>query len=53
MESLIKNLLKLARLDAGAITLEKSLHPIGRFLKEVVSSFAARAELEAAGIPLH
>ena len=46
MESLIQNLLKLARLDAGAITLEKSLHPIGSFLDEIVSSFGARAELE-------
>ena len=46
MESLIQNLLKLARLDAGAITLEKDLHPAGCFLEGIVSSFGARAELE-------
>lgn len=53
MESLIQNLLKLARLDAGAITLEKGLHPVGRFLEEIVSSFAARAGLEGKTISVH
>ena len=35
MESLIQNLLKLARLDAGAITLEKDLHPAAAFWTEL------------------
>lgn len=53
MESLIQSLLKLARLDAGAIILEKNLHSVGCFLEEVVSSFVARAELEGKTIGVH
>lgn len=46
MEVLIQNLLKLARLDAGAIVLEKENHNVKEFLEEAIKGFGTRAELE-------
>ncbi len=46
MEVLIQNLLKLARLDAGAIELEKENHNIKEFMEEVIEGFRTRAEVE-------
>ncbi len=46
MEVLIQNLLKLARLDAGAIELEKGNHNVKEFLEEAIKGFDTRAELE-------
>lgn len=46
MESLIQNLLKLARLDAGAMELEKSFQPVRTFLEECAAPFATRAGQE-------
>lgn len=47
MEELIQNLLKLARLDAGAILLEKQPVCLKDFLQSVVERFSVRAEVEA------
>ncbi len=46
MENLIQNLLKLAKLDAGSIELEKSTHNLKEFLEESIKGFRTRAELE-------
>jgi signal transduction histidine kinase len=46
MEVLIQNLLKLARLDAGTIELERRNHNVKEFLGEAIKGFGTRAELE-------
>jgi len=46
MESLIQNLLKLARLDAGAIQLERQDHPLSVLLTDAAGRFSARAAAE-------
>ncbi len=46
MEELVKNLLKLTRLDAGAIVFEKHNENIADIMGEVKSRFACRTELE-------
>jgi len=46
IESLILNLLKLARLDAGSIQLEMSEQNLKGFLEEVVKGFSTRAKME-------
>ena len=46
MEKLVKNLLKLTRLDAGAIVFEKHNENIADIMGEVKSRFSCRAELE-------
>ncbi|MCR4434967.1 MAG: HAMP domain-containing sensor histidine kinase [Clostridiales bacterium] len=53
MESLIQNLLKLAKLDAGSIKLEKNAHNLKEFLEEAIKGFRTRAELEGKAILLH
>ena len=50
MESLIQSLLKLARLDAGTVELKKSVCEIGKFLKECLEPFFARADREGKNI---
>lgn len=52
MENLIQNLLKLARLDAGTIELEKDTRNIHVFLEECTSHFTTRAEQEGKSITL-
>lgn len=52
MENLIQNLLKLAKLDAGSIELEKSTHNLKEFLEESIKGFRTRAELESKSIHL-
>lgn len=52
MEDLIQNLLKLARLDAGVIELEKRKHSVKAFLAESLRRFSTRAELEDKSIVL-
>lgn len=52
MEELVKNLLKLTRLDAGAIVFEKRNENIADILSEVKSRFSCRAELEKKEIRL-
>jgi signal transduction histidine kinase len=46
MENLIRNLLKLARLDADAIPLEKKKLNFKKLLEELAEEFYTRAELE-------
>ncbi len=46
MEDLIQNLLKLARLDAGVIELERRNHPLQEFLLKTVHRFSTQAEVE-------
>jgi signal transduction histidine kinase len=46
METLIQNLLKLAKLDAGTIEIEKSTHNLNNFLEKCVELFRTRAHLE-------
>lgn len=46
METLIQNLLKITRLDAGAITLRPSLTPIQSMMTGIRRSFEVRAEFE-------
>jgi signal transduction histidine kinase len=46
MEDLIQNLLKLAKLDAGAIELEMKKHRLKDFLKKCFGAFITRAEIE-------
>lgn len=53
MEKLIQNLLKLTRLDAGTIELEKSICNIRNFLKDCTAPFTTRAEQEGKTIILH
>lgn len=52
MEILIQNLLKLARLDVGAIELKKRKQNLKVFLDEVIKGFRTRAELEDKAILL-
>jgi signal transduction histidine kinase len=52
MESLILNLLKLARLDAGAIELEKRKRNLSDLLSDCLSSFQTRAETEGKTLSL-
>ncbi|MGI5876410.1 MAG: sensor histidine kinase [Dethiobacteria bacterium] len=53
IESLILNLLKLARLDAGSIQLEISEQNIKEFLEEVVRGFSTRAKVEGKELTLN
>lgn len=46
MEYLIQNLLKLARLDAGAIALEKRPLQMAAFLRDTLEGLSVRAEVE-------
>jgi signal transduction histidine kinase len=52
METLIQSLLKLARLDAGTITLDKKILPLHDFLNQCVAAFATRAQMEGKTIVL-
>ncbi len=52
MENLIQNLLKLARLDAGTIELEKAVFSLQSFLEKCIGSFATRAAQEGKSITL-
>jgi signal transduction histidine kinase len=52
MEVLIQNLLRLARLDAGTVELERSACNLRDFLESCISSFTTRAEQEGKGISL-
>jgi signal transduction histidine kinase len=52
MENLIQNLLKLARLDAGTIELEKAVFSLQSFLEKCIGSFATRAGQEGKSIIL-
>ena len=52
MESLIQNLLKLAKLDAGAIDPEKKLYRLKDFLEKCLCAFITRAEMEGKSINL-
>lgn len=52
METLVQNLLKITKLDAGMIVLEKSMENISDFAKEVRDSFAFRAAQEGKEIML-
>lgn len=53
MESLIQNLLKLAKLDAGSIELERNMHNLKAFLEEALKGFRTRADLEGKAILLY
>ncbi len=46
METLIQNLLKLARLDSGSIVLDKKRNQLKRFIEELVDGFGMRAKSE-------
>lgn len=46
METLVKNLLKLTRLDAGAVVFEKHPENIADIMDELRQRFACRAEME-------
>ena len=46
MESLVQNLLKMARLDAGAITLEQAPENIAELLEHIKGQYSFRAEQE-------
>jgi signal transduction histidine kinase len=52
MENLIQNLLKLARLDAGTITLEKRNCPLRDLMEKAVSRFTTRADIENKSVTL-
>lgn len=52
MENLIQSLLKLAKLDAGTIRLEKSGQNLKVFLEKCLGAFMTRAKLEKKGISL-
>jgi signal transduction histidine kinase len=52
MEMLIQNLLKLARLDAGAIVLEKRGLRLKEFLESTLERFSVRAEVEGKALRL-
>lgn len=52
METLIQNLLKLARLDADSISLEKKTQNLKEFLEETTKGFRTRADLEGKSILL-
>lgn len=46
METLVQNLLKIARLDAGSITLEKTEENVAELMRDVELHFAYRADQE-------
>lgn len=46
METLVQNLLKIARLDAGAITIEKSRENVADMMRDIELHFAYRAGCE-------
>lgn len=46
IEVLIQNLLKLAKLDANSIQLDKKQHNLKAFLGDIISGFHTRAEIE-------
>lgn len=52
METLTKNLLKLARLDVGLIDIEKRTHIVKVFLEDCLKGFRTRADLEGKLITL-
>ena len=52
MESLVQNLLKIARLDAGALTLEQSPENISELLEHIKGQYSFRAEQEGKEIGL-
>lgn len=52
METMIQNLLKIARFDAEAIELDKATYDLRSFLENVISGFLTRAELEKKTISL-
>lgn len=52
MGNLVQNLLKLARLDAGTIELEKDVFSLQSFLEKCIGSFATRAAQEGKSITL-
>lgn len=52
METLIQSLLKLARLDAGTITLNKKSLSLHDFLKQCIAAYDTRAQLETKKIIL-
>ncbi len=52
IEVLIQNLLKLARLDAGSIKLEKSMNSLKNFLDDLIERYLTRAEQEQKTISL-
>jgi signal transduction histidine kinase len=52
MENLIQNLLKLAKLDAETIALEKKIHGLNGFLEKCRASLMTRAKLENKKISL-
>lgn len=53
MENLIQNLLKLARLDAGAMKINKENCNLKIFLEDIISRFQTRAECEGKKIELN
>lgn len=52
MESLIQNLLKISRFDAGVVELHKTAQSLGPLLRETVSEFEVRMEQEQKSICL-
>jgi signal transduction histidine kinase len=52
MENLIKNLLKLAKLDSGTIKLDKNEYNLKDFIEKAIKGFHTRAELENKPISL-
>nr|WP_325223948.1 HAMP domain-containing sensor histidine kinase [uncultured Oscillibacter sp.] len=52
IESLVQNLLKMARLDAGAITLEQSPENLSELLEHIREQYSFRAEQEGKEINL-
>lgn len=52
IESLVQNLLKMARLDAGVITLEQSPENLSELLEQIRGQYSFRAEQEGKGIDL-
>lgn len=52
MEELVQNLLKITRLDAGAIVLEKTPQPLAALLADVQQRFACRAQQEGKTLQL-
>ena len=52
MEALVQSLLKMARLDAGAITLEQSPEHLSELLEQVKGQYSFRAEQEGKEIGL-
>ena len=52
IESLVQNLLKMARLDAGAITLEQSPENLSELLEHIRGQYSFRAEQEGKEIDL-